>query len=179
MAKPPITTAQFYEALGLAVANWNRVEEAYCDLFGRLVLCALTGEGIGKPEGEGVFILGNVFYSTSNFRGRLELIDHILSRLVFDEALLTEWSAIKNKSGRLYARRNVLAHGVPWAGENSDPEFIRYSIFVANARQHMDYQRICAATPSFFRYAKRVERFAIAATGYLARRKRCPEDATH
>ena len=85
------TAAEFFEALGLALYQWSRVEAAYCDLFIRLVLCAISGGGIGKPTGEGFFILGNVFNSTSNFRGRLNLLDHMMNRLGRDEKLLAEW----------------------------------------------------------------------------------------
>ena len=151
------TAAEFYEALGLAIFQWSRVEAAYRDLFTRLVLCAISGGGIGNPTDEGFFILGNVFTSTSNFRGRLDLLDHMMKRLVRDEALLAKWNAIKNKAGRLYARRNILAHGEAWHGENSEaPNFIRYSIFSTND-QEMDYQQILQATPSFFNYAERVQ----------------------
>jgi hypothetical protein len=186
MAKQPITSAQFYEALGLAVANWSRVEDALCDLFIRLTICALTGGGMGVgpkgelPTGDGIFMLGNIYYATSNFRGRLDLMDHMFRRVVHDEPLLAEWNAIRNKAGTLYQRRNVLAHGTAWAGDNSDPEFIRYSIFKMSARQSMDYQRMCVATPSFFRFSKRVEQLAINANAYLhARPQSHPEDAAH
>jgi hypothetical protein len=176
MAKQPITSARFYEALGLAVANWSRVEDALCGLFTRLAICTLTGAGMGMgpkkepPTGEGIFMLGNIFYATSNFRGRLELMDHMFRRVIHDEPLLAEWKIVMGKANKLYQRRNVLAHGTPWAGDNADPEFIRYSIFKMNARQSMDYQRMCAATPSFFRFSERVEQLAINANAHLAAR---------
>lgn len=178
MSKPH-TPARFYQALGLAVAQWSRVEDAFCDLFCRLTLCAITGKGIGNPTGEGFFILGNIFYSTTNFRARLELLDHIMRRLVYDKSLLSEWNAIRNKANRLYQRRNVLAHGTVWAGEKHDPETVRYSVFSTNYRQVMDYQKICAATPSFARYAERITRLAIDVNAHLALRKRDPEDESH
>ncbi|RWL80296.1 MAG: hypothetical protein EOR67_21025 [Mesorhizobium sp.] len=180
MSKPN-TPSEFYEAIGLAVTQWSRVEDAFCDLFCRLVLCAITGGGIGKPEGEGFFILGNVFYSTTNFRSRLDLLDHMMSRLVFNnDALHAEWSAIKNKGTRLYSRRNVLAHGTVWGNEDKGGAlFVRYSIFDAKARQEMDYQRVWAATPSFARYAERITQLAIDVNRHLAGRKRKPEDAAH
>ncbi|PAP91401.1 hypothetical protein [Mesorhizobium wenxiniae] len=168
----PNTPSEFYEAIGLAVTQWSRVEDAFCDLFCRLVLCAISGGGIGKPTGEGYFILGNVFYSSTNFRGRMDLLDHMVGRLVLnDAALLAEWNAIKNKGGILYSRRNVLAHGTVWAGEKSGPQTIRYSIFDSKARQEMDYQRVCAATPSFSRYAERITEFAMAVNRHLADRR--------
>jgi hypothetical protein len=173
------TPSQFFESIGLAVTQWSRVEDAFCDLFCRLVLCSISGKGLGNPTGDGFFILGNIFYSTANFRGRLELLDHIIRRLITDEDILGEWNAIKNKANRLYQRRNVLAHGTPWAGEKSDPEFVRYSIFAMNDRHVMGYERICASIPSFSRYADRITQFAITVNSRLALRKRYPEDAAH
>ncbi|MER8672967.1 hypothetical protein [Mesorhizobium sp. M0037] len=168
MSKPN-TPSEFYEAIGLAVTQWSRVEDAFCDVFCRLVLCAISGKGTGNPTGEGYFILGNVFYSSTNFRGRMEIMDHMVGRLVLKEpALLAEWNRIKNKASVLYARRNVLAHGTVWGSQ--EPETIRYSIFDSKARQEMDYTRICAATPSFSRFAERITAFAIAVNAHLAGR---------
>lgn len=185
MAKEPITYAQFYEAVGNAVTTWGRVEDKLCDLFTRLTVCALTGGGMGigsnneMPTGDGFFILGQIFYAGTNFRAKIELLDHIFRRLVFDPALLAEWNAIKNKATRLYPRRNVLAHGQVWGREEVEPAFMRYSIFDQMKRGEMDYARICAATPSFGRYADRIEQLAIDANSYLARRERHPKDAAH
>lgn len=185
MAKEPITYAQFYEAVGAAVTTWGRVEDKFCDLFVRLTVCALTGGGFAMgeekrtPEGEGIFLLGNTFYAGTNFRGRLELINHMFRRLIRDETLLAEWNAIKNKAGRLYPRRNVLAHGQVWGNESGGPHSMRYSIFEGIKRDEMDFRRICAATPSFDRYADRIEKLAIDANAFLARRKRYPENAAH
>src|SRR5438094_807090 len=148
MVEPPITFPQFYEAAGSALTSWGIVEDQFCGLFSRLVLCAISGKGIGNPTGEGWFILGAVFYAGTNFRGKIELIDHIFRRLIFDEPLLAEWNAIKNKATRLYARRNVLAHGTVWGSEDA-PIYMRYSIFDATKRNEMDYRRTCAATASF------------------------------
>ena len=179
-SRPPThTPAHFYEAIGLAIAQWSRVEDALCDLFCRLVVCSLTGAGFGKPEGEGVFILGNTFYSITNLNGRLALINYIMGRLVRDDGLLTEWNAIQNKAANLYKRRNVLAHGTPWAGEKSDPEFVRYSIFAMNNRIFMNYERICAATPSFARFAERITKLAIDVNAHFARRERHPKNGAH
>ncbi|ESY08699.1 hypothetical protein X753_06035 [Mesorhizobium sp. LNJC399B00] len=173
------TDAEFYEALGLAIFQWSRVESAYCDLFQRLILCAISGGGIGSPTGEGFFILGNVFNATSNFRGRLDLIGHMIKRLVKDDALLAEWNAIKNKAGTLYARRNILAHGEAWHRENSEAvQFIRYSVFSTN-EQEMDYQQIVQATPSFYKYAERVKQLAIDVNTHLAKRKYPAEHPAH
>lgn len=180
MAKEPITYAQFYEAVGAAVTTWGRVEDKFCDLFTRLTVCALTGGGMAvgpkneMPNGEGFFILGQIFYAGTNFRAKIELLDHMLRRLVFDPPLVAEWNAIKNKATRLYARRNVLAHGQVWGREEVEPAFMRYSIFEALKRGEMDYARICAATPSFARYADRIEQLSIAANRHLAARKRHP-----
>ena len=185
MANEPITYAQFYEAVGAAVATWGRVEDKFCDLFTRLTVCALTGAGMGMgkekqfPDGEGIFMLGNIFYAGTNFRGRIELINLMFRRLIRDETLVAEWNAIKNKAGRLYARRNVLAHGQVWGRGTVDPAFMRYSIFEGIKREEMDFKRICAATPSFERYADRIEQLAIAANAFLARRKRHPEDTAN
>jgi hypothetical protein len=125
MPKLPSSSTEFYEALGLAIVQWNRVEDAFCDLFFRLTVCALTGRGMGMgkekemPTGEGIFILGNVFYSTTNFRGRLDLLDHMMKRLVHDQLLRAEWNAIKNKAGKLYQRRNVRRTAQPGPGSTA------------------------------------------------------------
>lgn len=181
MSKSPSSSAEFYEALGLALSRWGMVEDALCDLFIRLVVCGLTGRGFGMgkekelPTGDGVFLLGNVFYATTNWRGRLEMLSNLMDKLVTDQALLSEWNAIKNKSARLYPRRNVLAHGMAWSGPNSDPETMNYSIF-STQRQTMSFQQICAASASFQRYAERITKLAIGANAHLASRKRYPED---
>ena len=185
MVQQSITYAQFYEAVGSALATWGRVEDKFCDLFTRLTICSLTGKGLGMgkekvmPAGEGFFIVGQIFYGGTNFRGRTELIGHIFRRIVFDPALLAEWNAVKNKATRLYARRNVLAHGQVWGREEVDPSYLRYSIWEQMKRGEMDYARICAATPSFARYADRIEQLAIDANAYLSRRESYPENAAH
>lgn len=180
MPKLPNNTAEFYEALGLAIAQWSRVEDAFCDLFTRLTICSLTGQGIGfgpekrLPESTGFFLLGNIFYSTTNFRGRLELLDSMMKKLVSDPELLAEWNAVKNKAGKLYARRNVLAHGTAWSGANAPLETMRYSIFSMQDQQ-MDFQQMLDATPSFYHYAERITQLAIDANAYLARREPSPQ----
>jgi hypothetical protein len=181
MPNLPSSSTEFYEALGLAIVQWSRVEDAFCDLFTRLTICGLTGRGLGlgkdkeKATGEGHFLVGNIFYSTTNFRGRLELLDHMMERLVHDEPLQAEWNAIKNKAGKLYARRNILAHGAAWAGEHCDPEMMHYSVFSMQT-QEMTFQQMQEATPSFYHYAERVTQLAIGVNAHLAGRKRYPED---
>ncbi len=130
------------------------------------------GMGVNKemPTGEGHFILGNIFYSSTNFRGRLDLLDHMFKRLILDPALAAEWRAVKNKASILYARRNVLAHGMAWGNETAGLDRMRYSIFSTQG-QSMDYQQMIYAAPSFCRYAERITQLAINANAYLARRK--------
>lgn len=182
MAQLPSSPGEFYEAVGLAIVQWSKVEDSFCDLFTRLTVCGLTGGGFGMgkekewPTGDGIFLLGNIFYSSSNFRGRLELLDNMMKRLVLDETLLAEWNAIKNKAGRQYQRRNVLAHGAAWSGDKCDPEFMQYSVFSTQV-QKMDFQQIRDATASFVRYAERITKLAIGVNGSLASRKRYPEDS--
>ena len=181
MAKPPSSPTAFYEALGLGIVQWSRVEDAMCDLFIRLTICGLTGRGMGlgrdkeQASSEGVFLLGNIFYGTTNFRGRLEMLDNMMKKLVTDDTLLADWNAIKNKSGKLYQRRNVLAHGAAWAGDNCDPELMTYSVF-SNQNQQMDYQQITEVTPSFYNYAEKITQLAITVNKHLAGRKRFPQD---
>jgi hypothetical protein len=175
MAKVP-TPIEFYAALGHAIAQWSRVEDALCDLFIRLTICGLTGAGLGlgadkrHATGEGHFLLGNVFYSSTNFRSRLELLGHMIDRLVRDDALLTEWNAIRNKATKLYARRNVLAHGAAWGGDNAGLETMRYSVF-SMQDQVMDFQQMEQAAPSFIKYAERITAFVINVNAHLAARK--------
>jgi hypothetical protein len=175
MGRLPSSESEFYERVGLAIVQWSKVEDALCDLFVRLTVCGLTGGGLGMgkdkemPEGEGMFLLGNIFYSTSNFRSRLDLLGKILKRLVKSTTLLTEWNAIFNKANLLYKRRNVLAHGAAWSGDNCDPEFMRHSIFSTQLEQ-LDFEQICEATESFVKLANRIQDLTIAVNKELAGR---------
>lgn len=171
MAQGIITFEQFHEAVGSGLSKWALVEDAFRNLFSRLVICAVTGGGMLKANPDGHWVLGNVFHSSTNFRARIELIDQIFRFLIQDAALLAEWNAVKNKATRLYPRRNILAHGMVWGNASEGALCIGYSIFDEGKRDViMKYQQVCATAPSFQRYAERVDALAIAANNHLASR---------
>ncbi|WP_309602914.1 DUF4395 family protein [Sphingomonas sp.] len=100
MTTRPITFNEFHEASGAALAQWATVEDAFCDLFTRLVWCAVSGSGMREQDHcstDGFWVLGSVFYSSTNFRARIDLLDRNFRFLVKDAALLSEWNAVKNK----------------------------------------------------------------------------------
>ena len=166
----PKSYEEFYSAVGLAIFQWSRVESAFRDVFIRLILCGLTGKGMGNFQGEGVFLLGTVFDSTGNLPGRLSLINHMVMRLVTDDQLKAEWKFIKKRSLKLLTDRNVLVHGEAWNRENSEiPQFVRYSVFSKDDKE-MNFDGIVQATPEFFDYAERVTKFAINVNAHLAKR---------
>ena len=166
----PDSYEEFYSAVGLAIFQWSRVESAFRDVFIRLILCGLTGKGLGHFQGEGVFLLGTVFDSTGNIPGRLSLIDHMVKRLVTDDFLKAEWKSIKKRSVALLADRNVLVHGESWNGANSEiPQYMRYSVFSKDDKE-MEFKDIVQATPEFFGYAERITTFAINVNAHLAQR---------
>jgi len=166
----PKSFEEFYSGVGLAIFQWSRVESAFRDVFIRLILCGLTGKGMGNFQGEGFFLLGTVFDSTGNLPGRLSLIDHMVTRLVTDEQLKVEWKTIKKRSVPLSKKRNLLVHGEAWHLENSEiPQLMRYSVF-SKDNSEMSFADIIQSTPEFFEYAKRITRFAIDANAHLAER---------
>jgi hypothetical protein len=166
----PITFEQFHEAAGRAMAAWAKAEEALRDLFTRLVTCGVTGGGVLESHPDGSWILGSIFYASTNLRARIDLLDRIFRRLIAETELLTEWNSLKNKTPLLYARRNVLAHGHVW-GNNSGASFMGYSIFDDSKRKTMTHAQVCAASESFERYADRISALAIAANHHLAARR--------
>lgn len=166
------THEEFYASVGSALTAWSKVEEAFRDLFIRIVACAVTGAGMGKVHNDGFWILGDAFYASTNFAARRALIGRSLRKLVNDEALIAEWNAVNNRAGELYKRRNVLAHGQAWSGSGEPLETLRSSIFDQANRRKMTYHQICAQTPSFEQFSKRVEALAIAVNAYLAEHPR-------
>lgn len=167
-----ITFAQFHEAAGSAVSAWGGVEDALCDLFTRLVVCSVTGRGIVNYLGnaDGMWVVGGIFYGTTNLKARVEMIDRIIQRLVHDGDLKAEWIKIKDHSRTLYGRRNILAHGQVWGNDTKGASVVAYSIFDESRRVHMSYQQACAATPSFAQYRERITNLAIAINAHLAER---------
>jgi len=164
-----ITFAQFHEAIGSAVTTWAAVEDAFCDLFTRLVICSVTGSGILASKPVGLWVVPSIFHSSNNLRSKTELIDRIFRRLITDEALIAEWESIHDKSRRLYSRRNVMAHGHVW-GNHEGASCVAYALHADSRRMNLSYQQVCAATPSFRKYRDRIEALAIEANKLLATR---------
>lgn len=170
----PITYAQFHEAAGSAVAAWAAVEDAFCDLFTRLVICSVTGGGMVKATFDhfnGYRVVSGIFYASTNWRARIDLTTRIFNYLIQDESLKAEMASVVDKARDLHARRNVLAHGHVWGGSQKGAQFIAYSMFDETKRRQMSYQQVCAATPSFKRFRDRVEQLSINANKYLAARR--------
>ena len=167
MAKPT-TFAEFHEAMGSALTTWAAVEDAFCDLFTRLVICSVTGAGMGNWHNEGNWVVPSIFHSSTNLRSKIDLIDRIFRRLIQDDAMLVEWKNIKDKSGTLYGRRNVMAHGHVWG--NVSAVCVAYSFHADSRRTKLSFQQVCAATSSFRQYEERITAMAIAANAVLAAR---------
>lgn len=166
----PKSLEEFHAAIGLAILNWSRVEAAFREVFIRLVLCGLSGKGLGEFQGEGFFLLGTVFDTTGNLPGRLSLIDHMVNRLVSDDTLRAEWKSIKKQSVDLLTDRNVLVHGEAWDREESGlPQYMRYSLFSKNDKE-MDFEDVVRVASRFLEYADRINEFAKNANAHLARR---------
>jgi hypothetical protein len=161
----PITFSQFYEANGTALAAWVAVEDAFCNLFTRLVICSVTGRGVLVSADDGLWVVPSIFHSSTNLRSR---IDRIFRHLIKDEYLITEWEAITEKSRTLYGRRNVIAHGHVW-GNSDGAHCVAYPLH-ADRRKRMSYQQTCGASLSFRKYQERIERLAIASHDILAAR---------
>ena len=165
----PITYPQFHEAMGSALTAWTAVEDAFCDLFTRLIVCAVTGKGIDPMRNyDGYKIVAGVFHSTSNLKAKIEMIDRIFQKLVTDADLLTEWDRIKDKQRTLYGRRNVMAHGHVWGNAHAD--FVAYPFHAESRRTRLTYMQVCGQTPAFKQYEARITALAIAANALLAAR---------
>ena len=155
---------QFYEAVGKASSAWVSVEDAMLDVFSRLVLISIAGTAL-SPKPEGHWVIGNIFYASTNLRGRLDMIGQIIDRLVADEDLKLQWKTVDNKISLLYKRRNVLAHGAVWANE-SGASIIMGSIF-SSQRRSLDYAQTCACALSFRKLADRISAYAVAVNASL------------
>lgn len=160
----PVPFAEFYEAVGRAQTAWVRVEDALRDLFTRLVVCSIHGTMLTAGP-QSAWILGSVFYSSTNLRARLKMVTDVIERLVTDADLRSEWNALRNKVNVSYKRRNVLAHGAVW-GNSAGASPIQGSMFDSD-RSSLTYERVCQCTPSFERLAARIEELAIAVDTHL------------
>lgn len=129
---------------------------------------------MGPMHTDGMFVLGGVFNSSTNFKARLQMIDRIVARMIPDVALLSEWNAISNRALVLYKRRNLMAHGMVWGGSNGHAYFIKYSFWNDSNRKKMTFQQACAQQPSFRQFAERVTNLAIALNKWLAEHPRPP-----
>jgi hypothetical protein len=157
------TSEEFYCAVGRATTAWALVEDALFDLFSRLVTWHLTKSA--RPAGQSHFILGLVFYSSTNLRGRLDLLEKIIEKSVTEPDLLKEWKSIRNRVNTIYSRRSTLEHSHAW-GSSGSLSILIPSIFAGSSKE-MNYQQIVAAYDSFRRSAQRIENFAIAVNRHL------------
>ncbi len=162
-----VSFERFYEAVGRATTSWFALEEALRDIFTRLIVCSLTGT-MRNITFDQVWVLGNVFYSSTNLRARLAMITETMDRLVTDKAIVTEWNAAKNRVLTLYKRRNTLAHGAVWGNETAGASFIGPAMFSSD-RRRLTYVQVCACDKSFQKQAERLTNIAIAVNKHLAR----------
>lgn len=162
-----VTYEQFYEAVGLANSAWVSVEEGLRDVFTRLVVCAVTGRSLIDMRPDAMWIMGNIFYSSTNLRGRLSMIEQVYDRAMDDVEIKAEWNAIKNGVLKLYKRRNILAHGTVWGNEHVGPSSIGPSMFSGIPGAGMNYVQVREAAASFFRMAERLTELAILTNRYL------------
>lgn len=149
----------FYEATGRANAAWQKLEDGVCDVFIRIVMCGTAGSMLGgNPKSH--FLLGSIFYSSTNLRMRLEMISTALEITVEDQEIHKEWKTLRNKVNDLYKRRNVLAHGHVWGNSDNGASHISSSIFNFNSRRALNYEQVCASERAFLKQADRAGQFA-------------------
>jgi hypothetical protein len=158
---------EFYRATGRAVAAWQGLEDALCDVFTRTVVCGITGLMLDYPHA--YRMVGEIFYSSTNFRANLDMLNRVIAHAVRDEEICSEWNAIRNRSLSLYKRRNTIAHGHVW-GNAAGASRVRASLFNPNARRDMDYSQVLASEQSFIKMAERARRLAIRINKHLAHR---------
>jgi hypothetical protein len=162
----PVSFEEFYMATGKAIAAWQALEDALCDVFSRTVICTIAGTMLGNPIANR--LIGGIFYSSTNFRSNLNMIESAIEMTINDEEIKAEWNAIRNKALTLYKRRNTLAHGHVW-GNEAGASSVAASLFNANARNHLNYEQVCASQRSFSRLAERSTTLAIRINHFLAK----------
>jgi len=117
---------EMYSAFGRATTAWQHVEDGLCDLFNRIVICSIAGSMRSAPRA--FFLTGNIFYSFTNLRSRLVMMDNLIEGTITDANLAGEWNAIKNKVLRIYKYRNTMAHSHVWGNEIQGLTTLRPSI---------------------------------------------------
>jgi hypothetical protein len=155
----------FYCAVGKASTAWMALEDAILDVFARSVLYSV-GDGLSNRKPHAMFVLGNIFYASTNFRGRLKMIADVLNRIVTEETITSEWNAVSNRLLKLYKRRNVLAHGGVW-GNGAGASCIMGSLF-DTGRKQLTYVQVCACERSFRDMSKRLQLLAVSIGSHLA-----------
>lgn len=159
-----VSWEMFYEAVGRGITGWAMVEGALCDVFSRILICAIGG-GMRAATHDNLWVVGNVFNSITNIPARLQMIDDMVGRLVTDEELLKEWSALKSKVEANYKRRNRLAHQPIW-GDDEGASFIRAPMW-SSRKETYDYDQVVAWASSFKRLENRTTDFAVAINKWL------------
>ncbi len=69
-------------AIGRATTAWQHVEDGLCDLFNRIVICSIAGSMKSAPRA--FFLTGNIFYSFTNLRARLVMMDNLIEGTITD-----------------------------------------------------------------------------------------------
>lgn len=154
--KDPVPFDDFYMALGRATAHWVGVEDALQGVFSRSVSCAVCG--LDHTNVDATFVLGNIFYATTNFRARMSMIEMVLLRMVQSDEIMKEWKAIRNRLGDLYNKRSILAHGTIW-GNADGASALGSSMFQGNPT-YMEYRQVVDLTNAFKLAQERVSNFA-------------------
>jgi len=158
----------FYAATGEANASWQAVEDRLCDIFSRTVICSISGTMRETFHPNATWMVHEVFYGSTNIRARLNMITSMLERVVEDENIKTEWTSIKNKTLKLYKRRNIIAHGHVWGNEEGASS-VAQSIFSGpTSKKYMSYVEVIAITKAFEQHAERCEKLAIAINEFFS-----------
>jgi hypothetical protein len=88
---------QFFAALGEALDQWARVENALCCIF---MVC------LRAPHRR----TAAAFFAVENFRSKLNMVDSVVRLTGVDAAKVHEWEALHKRFNRKSRLRNQLAH---------------------------------------------------------------------
>lgn len=156
--------SEYFEAVGRSITAWQEVENQLTGLFSRLLVCAFHGT-LSRATFDHHWIAGNILNSITNVNTRLDLVDSTFHRLVADEALRTEWNALRNRIKEKYKQRNALAHGTAWG--NDEGMSLLGSPMFSSRQQHYRAAQVKTWEGSFKALAARTEGFAIAVNRHL------------
>jgi hypothetical protein len=104
----------FYQAFGLTMASWARLESCMFYWF---------MNAIEKPED----VARAVFFSAKNFTGRRDMFNAAIPHSSFDNDIRAFLKAASKKARQYAEFRNRVAHGEPTIdGRRTSPSFMQY-----------------------------------------------------